>query len=72
MPGKNPAKRRARQSDTQIERAGQFNDFSFDNPNLTFEKVAENKLGPHPFPNTPNGRKFRAECKAVFDLERKP
>jgi hypothetical protein len=57
-------------SEAQLEIVDHFNDCAFDNPNLTFERVAEKKLGPHPFPNTSNGRKFRSECKAVFDRER--
>jgi hypothetical protein len=54
----------------QIELVGQFNDFAWENPKLTFDAVAKKVLGPNPFTKTPNGRKFRAECKKVFDLER--
>ena len=56
----------------QIEIVGQFNDYAFENPTLNFEQTAKKELGPKAFPNTPNGRKFRAECKAVFDAEREP
>jgi hypothetical protein len=71
MRSKKPGKTHARLSSEESERVGQFNDYAFDNPNLTFEQVAENNLGPHPFPNTPSGKKVRVECKAVFDLERR-
>jgi hypothetical protein len=40
------------------------------NPKPTFDEVARKELGPSPFPNTPNGRKFKRECKAGFDAER--
>jgi hypothetical protein len=59
-------------TEAQIEIVGQFNDFSFENPKLSFEEVARKELGSNAFPKTPNGRKFRAECKAMFDLEREP
>jgi len=55
----------------QIEIAAQFGDNPFDYPHLSFEQVATKILGPKPFPNTPSGRKFRQEAKAVFDQERK-
>jgi hypothetical protein len=54
----------------QIERVGQFNDYAWENPKLGFEAVAKKELGPNPFSKTPNGRKFKAECKKAFDLER--
>jgi hypothetical protein len=57
-------------TEAQIEIVGSFSDHSFENKNLGFDAVAEKVLGPNPFPETPNGRKFRAECKEVFDLER--
>jgi hypothetical protein len=60
----------ARLTAEQIEIVGQFNDYSFENKTLGFDEVAEKVLGPNPFPNTPNGQKFKAECKKVFDLER--
>ena len=33
-------------------------------------EVAKKALGSNPFSTTPNGRKFRSECKNVFDRER--
>jgi hypothetical protein len=60
----------ARLTEAQIEIVGQFNDYSFENKKLGFDEVAKKVLGPKPFPRTPNGKKFRAECKAAFDLER--
>jgi hypothetical protein len=60
----------ARLSLAQIEIVGQFNDYAWENPKLTFEEVAKKALGSNPFPRTPNGQKFRAECKNVFDRER--
>jgi len=65
-----PRKRkRAQLSTGQIEIVGQFNDYAFENSYLTFDEVVRKKLG-KPFPNTPNGRKFRNACKKVFDRER--
>jgi hypothetical protein len=32
--------------------------YAYENRKLTFEEVARKALGPNPFPNTPNGRKF--------------
>jgi hypothetical protein len=54
----------------QIEIVGQFNDYAHEHPGLSFDEVARKEFGPNVFPNTPNGRKFRSECKSVFDLER--
>jgi hypothetical protein len=54
----------------QIELVAQFSAHSFDNPNLSFEQVAKKVLGAQPFPNTPAGRQFKREAKAVFDRER--
>lgn len=66
-----PTKRKAaRLNVAQIEIVGQFNDYACDYPKLAFDAVAKKALGANPFPKTPNGRKFRAECKKVFDLER--
>jgi hypothetical protein len=65
------SKGRARLSFAQIEVVGQFNDYAWDNPKLTFEEVAQKALGSSAFPRTPNGRKFRSECKNMFDWERK-
>jgi hypothetical protein len=64
------SKSHARLSFAQIEVIGQFNDYAWENPKLTFEEVAKKALGSNPFPTTPNGRKFRTECKNVFDRER--
>jgi hypothetical protein len=57
-------------TEAQIEIVGSFSDYSFEYRTLGFDEVAEKVLGQNPFPNTPNGRKFKAECKKVFDLER--
>jgi len=64
------SERHARLSFAQIEVVGQFNDYAWENPKLTFEEVAKKALGSNPFPSTPNGRKFGSECKNVFDRER--
>ena len=64
------SKGRARLSFAQIEVVGQFNDYAWDNPKLTFEEIAKKTLGLNAFPKTANGRKFRTECKSVFDRER--
>jgi len=64
------SKSHARLSLAQIEIVGQFNDYAWENSKLGFEEVARKKLGPNPFPKTPNGQKFRSECKAIFDQER--
>jgi hypothetical protein len=66
-----PAMPRVTLTVDQIEIAAQFADHSFDYPRLSFDQVAKKVLGSKPFPNTPNGRKFRIEAKAVFDQERK-
>jgi hypothetical protein len=60
----------ARLTVSQIEIVGQFNDYAWENANLKFDAVAKKVLGANPFPKTANGRKFRAECKKAFDLER--
>jgi len=59
-----------RLSFAQIEVVGQFNDYAWENPTLTFEEVAIKVLGSSAFPRTPNGRIFKRECKNVFDRER--
>jgi hypothetical protein len=61
----------ARLAEDQWEIVGQFNDYSFEYPQLNCDSVAKKALGPKPFPSSPAGRKFRAEAKAMFDLERK-
>ncbi|HXA78698.1 MAG TPA: hypothetical protein VNV41_16305 [Candidatus Acidoferrales bacterium] len=68
MPTKRSS-RKPRLSIAQLEIVSQFADFSFDYPNLNFEQVAKRVLET-PFPNTPAGREFRREAKAVFDQER--
>jgi hypothetical protein len=67
---KRTSKGRARLTSPQIEIVGQFNDYAWENSKLGFEEVARKELGPNPFPKTPNGKKFRNECKKVFDRER--
>ena len=69
MPTKRPAKK-PRLSVAQLEVVGQFNDYSFDYPNLTFDQVAKKVSGARAFANMPTGRKFRRDAKAVFDRER--
>jgi len=64
------SKGHARLSFAQIEVVGQFNDYAWENPKLTFEEVAKKALGSNSFPKTSNGRKFRSDCKNVFDRER--
>jgi hypothetical protein len=64
------SKGHARLSAAQIEVVGQFNDCAWENSKLSFEEVARKEIGPNPFPKTPNGQKFRSECKAIFDQER--
>jgi len=54
----------------QIEIVGMFNDFSYENQNLTFEQVVLKEFGPDLFPPTPQGRQFEKECREVFDRER--
>jgi hypothetical protein len=63
--------KRVKLSAAQIEVVGRFNDYAFENSYLTFDEVVQKKLR-KPFPNTPNGRKFRNACKKVFDRERMP
>jgi hypothetical protein len=38
---------------------------------LSFIAWRRKELGSNPFPKTPGGRKFRAECNSVFDLQRR-
>jgi hypothetical protein len=54
----------------QIEIVGQFNDYAYENPTLTFEEVARKEFGPKLFSHTPQGRKSEKECRKVFDRER--
>ena len=57
-------------TETQFEIVGQFDDFSFKNPNMTFEEVVEQEFGPNLFSSTPQGRLFEKECREVFERER--
>jgi hypothetical protein len=57
-------------TETQLEFVGQFNDFTFKNPNMTFEEVVEQEFGPNLFSSTPQGRLFEKECREVFERER--
>ena len=59
MPTKRPAKK-PRLSVAQLEVVGQFNDYSFDYPNLTFDQVAKKVLGARAFANMPTGGSFGA------------
>jgi hypothetical protein len=68
LPAKRPS-RKSRLSVAQLEIVSQFADLSFDYPNLNFDAVAKKVIGA-PFPNTPAGREFKREAKAVFDQER--
>jgi hypothetical protein len=54
----------------QIEIVGQFADYAFDYPILTFEEVARKVMRSRPFPKTPAGREFKRQAKEVFDQER--
>jgi hypothetical protein len=47
-----------------------FNDYSFENPKLTFEQVASEVIGRNPFPRTPQGRRLKQECRKEFDRQR--
>jgi hypothetical protein len=64
-----PKKPRPKLTVAQTEIVGQFNDYSFENAKLTFEQTA--KKVKIKFASTPQGRLFKRECKAMFDLERK-
>jgi hypothetical protein len=57
-------------TEAQIEIVGMFNDFSYENQDLTFEEVVLKEFGPDLFPPTPQGRLFEKECREVFDRER--
>jgi hypothetical protein len=64
------SKKRFTLSIAQLDAIGQFNDYAFEYPHLTFDEVAKMVLGSRPFPSTPAGSKFKQEAKAVFDRER--
>jgi hypothetical protein len=57
-------------TEAQLEIVGQFNDYSFENPNLTFDEVVLKEFGPDLFPPTPQGELFEKECREIFDRER--
>jgi hypothetical protein len=59
-------------TEIQIEIVGQFNDLSFENPNLTFEEVVLKEFGSDFFPAAAQGRLFEKECREVFGREREP
>ncbi len=65
-----PAFERPTLTAAEIEVVGQFNDYAWENPQLNFEQTAPKELGRKTFPKTPNGRKFKAECKIIFDAVR--
>jgi hypothetical protein len=62
-------------TEEQIVIVGRFNDFSFENPGLTFEEVVLKEFGCSSiedlFPPTPWGRLFEKECREVFEMERR-
>ena len=51
----------------QVEIAGQFGNYSFEKPKMTFEQIALKELGPKVFSRPPQGKKFKRECRKVFD-----
>jgi hypothetical protein len=66
-----PKKRRnVKLTEAQLEIVGQFNDYSYENPNLTFEEVVKKEFRGKLFPPTQQGRQFEKECREVFDRER--
>jgi len=69
MPTKKPTSKLTAE---QWEMVGQFNDISYEYPKLNFDQAAKKVFGSKPFPDTPTGRAFRREAKAVFEQERKP
>ena len=57
-------------TERQLEIVDQFNDYSFENPDLTFEQVVKKEFRGNLFPPTPQGKLFEKECREVFDRER--
>ena len=53
----------------QIEMLANFSDCAVDYPKLTFEEIAK-RLGVD-FSNAKNGKTWEAECREVFESERK-
>jgi hypothetical protein len=49
-------------TEAQIKIVGSFNDFSFENPKLTFEEVVLKEFGPDLFPLSPQGRLFEKDA----------
>jgi hypothetical protein len=70
MPKKKKKKRPARLTAAQIKIAGQFNNYSSENPTLTFEQVSLKKLGKKLFGKSLSAEEFEQECRKVFDRER--
>jgi hypothetical protein len=64
------AKRKPELTFEQVELAALFSGASIDNPNLTFDEVAEKTL-PKGFGKGASAKAFRSEAKHVFDLERR-
>ena len=54
----------------QVEIVGQMNDYSYENPGITFEEVVRKEFKQNPFPDTLNGKLYKKECRKVFDMER--
>jgi hypothetical protein len=69
MPAKQPAKK-PQLTVEQIEVVGQFADYAFDYPILTFDEVARKVMRSRPFPKTQAGREFKRQAKEIFDQER--
>ena len=53
------SKGRARLSFAQIEVVGQFNDYAWDNPKMTFEEVAKKALGSNAISENPERSKIQ-------------
>jgi hypothetical protein len=59
-----------RLTSAQVGIAGQFGDYSLENPKMTFEEVARKEFGPKLFPPAPQGGLRKKECRKVFYRER--
>jgi hypothetical protein len=67
MPKAKPKKRmNVGLTSAQVEIAGQFGDYSLENPKMTFEEVVLEKFGPDLFPATAQGRLFEKVCREVL------
>ena len=53
----------------QVEMIGNFSDYAADYPKLSFEEIAK-RLGVD-FSKAKNRKTWKAECREVFDSERK-